>query len=473
MPVSKAVVPLDDVDTIRRFTEEIGRRSRSSVPSLQGQVETFDSTIIQSNSSSQVSQVEHRATQTEPVTITLANGDSQIRNGILAKQKSVLDSVLLQSPPGSGVMAPPTTPENRPGLSNYEISQLIIDNIESLPSTSTFTLGESRHAPRYSSANRGNMRGSSGNGHVSSSMPRGQISLADRNVQKNQSFTRMSFQAADSPSITAPMTSPALASFSAAGSSPNIRNSTSPSRGATASSTDTEAEMPSSSILERPVDSSCWASPRVNPPATEPTAWNSVAALTSDTKEKLEEASLDSTIQSISQGTAELAVSGNEQVNCPVKGDTAKPTKPKDNWLPPHLRTPDYAFRDPRIVKPNRSYLSRISTSEETPKENKEASTGGSATKPAAEVATAPAQEVTSPDGYHFHEMVLTPSSVNFQAVSPPTPTEGTKENREGQLYFSAWGKPERRLKAGIWLLTFQRDSHLMMCSRQSTKGYH
>ena len=525
MPVSKTVIPLDDEETIRRFTEEIRRRSTPSLPSLQVQVENLESTINQRNGDSHV---EHRATQTEPVTITAANGVSQARNGFLAKPKSALDSVLLQSPPESGVMAPPSTPENRPGLSNFEISQLIIDSIERLPATSTFTLGESRHAPsRSSSAGRQTItRGSSANDHVSSLMPGEQISQADRNV-RNQSFTRMSFQAADSPPITAP----APVAFSAAESSTNVVKSTSPPpvpAGASASSTNTTAEISSLSVLEKSVSSSRWASPRdyprPNPPATDPASarppalisWNSFAGIGSDVKEKPEdvkekpkdvkekpkdvkekpkdvkekpedvkekpedvkekpeEASLGSATGAISQSTAELAVSENEQVASLVNEYTAKPTKPKDNWLPPHLRTPDYAFNDPRIVKPNRSYLNKTISSGEAPSENKKSSIEGSVTKPVAEVSSVPAQAVTSPDDPAPSEPILTPSSVIFRAVSPPAPTEGTKENREGLLYFSAWGKPEHRHKAGILLLIpHQRDRHLTSCSRQSPKSYH
>lgn len=498
MPVSKTVIPLDDEETIRRFTEEIRRRSTPSLPSLQVQVENLESTINQRNGDSHV---EHRATQTEPVTITAANGVAQARNGFLAKPKSALDSALLQSPPGSGVMAPPSTPENRPGLSNFEISQLIIDNIERLPATSTFTLGESRHAPsRSSSTGRQTItRGSSANDHVSSLMPQEQISQTDRNV-RNQSFTRMSFQAADSPPITAPKTapttSPAPVVFSAAESSTNVVKSTPPPpvrAGASASSTDTTAEISSLSVLEKSVSSSRWANPRdyprPNPPATDPTSarppalisWNSFAGIGSDVKEKPEdvkekpeEASLDSAIGSISQSTAELAVSENEQVASLVNEFTAKPTKPKDNWLPPHLRTPDYPFKDPRIVKPNRSYLNKTISSGEAPSENKKSSIERSVTKPVAEVTSVPAQAVTSPDDPAPSEPILTPSSVIFRAVSPPAPTQGTKENREGLLYFSAWGKPEHRHKAGILLLILhQRDRHLTLCSRQSPKSCH
>ena len=337
MTVSKTVIPLDDEESIRRFTEQMRRRSIPSLPSLQLQVEDLEGTITQPNSDSHV---EHRATQTDPVTITQANGGSHSRNGFSAKPKSALDSVLLQSPPGSGVMAPPSTPENRPGLSNADISQLIVNNIESLPATSTFTLGESRHAPRHYSTNKGhqpNVRGSSANDHVSSSMSMGQTSPADRNI-RNQSFPRMSFQAADSPSNAAPKTSyPPM------------------------SSTDTMENASSWSVLEKSVSNSRWASPQANPPATEPriarptpVPWESVGKYI-EMNQKQEKASLDSGIGSITQDTAELAVSVNGQVDSLVGGDTAKSTKPKDNWLPPHLRTPDHASKDPRVVKPNRS----------------------------------------------------------------------------------------------------------------------
>lgn len=352
-------------------------------------------------------------------------------------------------------MAPPSTPENRPGLSNSEISQLIVNNIESLPASSTFTLGESRHAPRYSSTNkwgRPNVRGSSADDHVSSSMSIGQTSPADRNI-RNQSFPRMSFQAADSSSNAVPKTS-----------SPPV------------SPTDTKENASSLSVLEKSVSSSRWASPQANPPATEPriarstpVPWESVGKYT-EMNQKPDKASLDSGIGSITQGTAELAVSVNEQVDSPIEEDTAKPTKPKDNWLPPHLRTPDYAFKDPRVVKPNRSYLTRNKPSAEVPKEDKRPPTEDSVTNPVAEATTAPApaQVAALPDD-------PVPSKPIIREVSPPTATEDTKENREGQLYFSAWGKPEQRFKAGIWLLTFLQRCCLLIIafSGQSPKGYY
>lgn len=518
MPVSKTAIPLDDEETIRRFTEEIRRRSTPSLPSLHLHVETFESTIIQRSGDSHV---EHRATQTEPVHITPANGGPHSKNAFLGKPKSMLDSVLLQSPPGNGIMAPPSTPETRPGFTNLEISQLIIENIESLPATSTFTLGQSRHAPRHRSTNEEhetNMRESSANDHVSSSMLSAQMSQADR-IVRNQSFPRLSFKAAESSTITASMTSPAPVSFSIAESSPEVLKATSPPPGSPdtiASSTDSMAEIPFLSVLEKPFSSSRWAYPKSHPkanPAPEPTiarqtalkTWNSFAAIAGDIKEKTKDASLDSAIGSIShgttpragdikekpeeaspdsangsisqgtaaiagdtketpeeassgsaivttsQGTAQMALSANEQVGSPVTGDTVKPTEPQDTWLPPHLRTSDYASKDPRIVKPNRSYLNKKPSNREVPSEGKKPSTDGSVTEPVAEVPIALAEAITSPDDSAPCEPVLSPSSIVFQPVSPPNQSGGTKEDRREQLYFSAWGKPEHRLKAGIW----------------------
>lgn len=416
MPVSKTIIPLDDEETIRRFAQEIRRRSTPSLPSLPVQVENFAIRITQRDGNtpnSPNSQGEDRATQTEPVTITTANGVVEARNGDVANPKSALDSVLLQSPPGSGVVAPPSTPENHPVFSEMDISQLIIDNIESLPPSSTFTLAESRHAVpdrRYQN----NTRGSSVTDHVSWSMPRRQLSQADE-ILRNQSFPRLSFQAADSPPLTARETSPASASFPTAESSPImvITNATADSQG-------NPATVPTT--------------PR--PAAV--TTWNSFASGV-----KAPEPPSDSAIGPVSQGTAALAVSDNKQAISPLK-DTAKPPKP-DNWLPPHLRTPDYAFKDPNIIKPNRSYLSRVTSGGESAKDQH----AGSVPNPVAEATTAPAKAATSDDP-GSSEPILTPSSVIFRAVSPPMPTESNKEDRESQLYFSAWVKPEQRYKAGI-----------------------
>lgn len=518
MSVSKTVIHLDDEETIRRFTEEIRRRSTPSLPSLHLQVETFENTIIQRSGDSHV---EHRATQTEPVNITPANGGPHSKNTFLGKSKSVLDSVLLQSPPGNGIMAPPSTPETRPGFTNLEVSQLIIEKIESLPATSTFTLGQSRHAPRHCSTNEEHetkMRESSANDHVSSSMLSAQISQADRNV-RNQSFPRLSFKAAESSTVTGSMTSPAPVSFSIAESSREVLKATSPPPGSPdtiASSTDSIAEIPSLSVLEKPFSSSRWAYPKSHPKAnpapelkiarqTALTSWNSfatiasdtkekpkdassdpaigsifqgttpiaggikekpeeassdpaigsisqgTAAIAGDTKEKPEEVSSDSAILTMSQGTAQLALSANEQVGSPVNGDTFKPTEPRDNWLPPHLRTSDYAFKDPRVVKPNRSYLNKKPSNGEVPSESKKPFSDGSVTEPVAEVPIALAEATTSPDDSVPSEPVLSPSSIIFQPVSPPDQSGCTKEDRREQLYFSAWGKPEHRLKTGIW----------------------
>lgn len=107
-------------------------------------------------------------------------------------------------------------------------------------------------------------------------------------------------------------------------------------------------------------------------------------------------------------------------------------------------------------------------------KESKNPSSDGSVTKLVGEGVSAPAQGATSPNVPIPSEPILTPSSIILHAVSKPTPTVGTKENREEQLYFSAWGKPEQRQNAGIWLLTFHyKYRHLILCSRKGPKGYH
>ena len=300
------------------------------------------------------------------------------------------------------------------------------------------------------------------------------------------------------------MTSPAPVSISPAESSTDVL------RSSLSASTDTMAEISSLSVLEKSVSSSRWANPRacpqVNHPATKPTnpspagvkTWNSFAAIGNDINAKSKEAFLKSAVGSVLQGTAELAISDNEQVVSPVKGDMSDnetvaspvkedvsgneqlaspvkgdttPTDTKDKWLPPHLRTPDYAFKDPRVVKPNRSYLSKMFSSGVVTNENKKPSTDESVSEPVAEIRTAPAQAATSSDDPVPSEPIPMPSSIIF---SPPAAIESNTVNREGQLYFSAWGKPEHRHKARMWLpIFFHMYRRLILCSRQSPKGYH
>ncbi|MCJ1465500.1 hypothetical protein MMC07_004118 [Pseudocyphellaria aurata] len=434
MPVSKTVIPSNDEETIRRFTQEIRRRSTSSLPSLQGQVEQFAVTMTQRNSNSPYSNGEDRATQTDPVTITAVHGAVPARNGDTMKRGSVLDSVLLQSPPGSGVLAPPTTPETHPSFSELDISQLIVENIENLPASSIYTLQQSRHAaPFAGNLYQPNMQRSSTSDYVSSSMARGQLSQADE-IVRNQSFARLSFQAADSPAITARGSSPASLPSSAR-FSPNVVKSN-----ATAGS----PGIPST------------VSTRGRSAGV--AAWNLFASGASEPKPFADSANRSSANsssanRSVSQGTTALAVSDNEQAISPLKEDSAKPPMPKENWVPPHLRTPDYALKDPNFIKPNRSYLGRAISGGESAKKHIDYLQWSAAglTIPAqaatsSDPGSTPALVATSGDP-GSSETILTPSSVIFRAVSPPTPTEGSNEARENQIYFSAWGKPEQRKK--------------------------
>ena len=67
MSVSKTPIPLDDEETIRRFTEEMRRKSAPTVSHIPPRkVQGF---AWPNEEGSTFSHVEHRATQTEPVMV--------------------------------------------------------------------------------------------------------------------------------------------------------------------------------------------------------------------------------------------------------------------------------------------------------------------------------------------------------------------------------------------------------------------
>ena len=378
------------------------------------------------NEAVKFSHVVDRATQTDPVMITTPNGISNgnghtnghtndrkplisysspssqslpidAQDGPLsdhANKKSVLDSVLLQSPKASGVLAPPSTPECRPRLTNNEISQIIIEKIEGLPPSSTLTLSESRHAPRYCSPFTGhetNVRTVSTREYTSSSMPAKQMSQADR-VAQEKSLSRMSFQVADSSPAT-PQSSLALGPITTGDSSVPATTKTSPA-------------SVSSKALETPLPDNKWVPPHLR----------GVGQVVLKTDSKVATAASHSQAEKYKEdGALEENFTG-----C----FNTKPTSQVLNGVTQTAPSPEVTASVPPPLTPPPSTFQAVSL-------------------------PAPLHE-----DINSSALVVTPSSIIFQAVSPQTPSTAsfqTKENREKELYFKAWGKPEARLTPGIF----------------------
>lgn len=211
MGISKTPIPLDDEETIKRFTEEIYRRSgsfRAQQHHLPAS-EPSSSLYTDGQETDKGEKVRDKSTQTEPVTIMIdfyPNGQKLLESkgsatGSFpvdqAKLKSpALEAVISQSPQVSGILAPPPTPENIP---NYEISQMISDAIDDLPPGAFSSLGDSRFAPQRllpPKTPKGKQKY-----YVSSGLSQ-QTSPTSRKA-KEESFTRMSFKAAESVPVSA------------------------------------------------------------------------------------------------------------------------------------------------------------------------------------------------------------------------------------------------------------------------------
>ena len=204
---------LDDQITIKRFLDEAERRCNSLKfrEYRDHEAEPSISSTTVSEDDTDTSGYEDNATQAKPATPTNtvhSNGSTPSRlkettdestGADHSKLKNpVLESVMAQSPQVSGVLAPPSTPESIPTMQTLDISKIIVDAIDDLPPGSVASLGESRYAPRPFSSSQVssfNLRSQGPKDHHTSAALK-QLSPADRKA-KDESFSRMSFQAAD------------------------------------------------------------------------------------------------------------------------------------------------------------------------------------------------------------------------------------------------------------------------------------
>lgn len=460
MDVSKTPIPLDDEESIKRFTEAIHRRP---VPLPSRVIPPSASSYNTSNENDDLNLPKNQSTQTDPVTITInlyPNGQQpphlrgfaadNVTLGHTKPKNPAIESLISQSPQVSGVLAPPSTPETIP---NHEISQMIADAIDDLPPGSFSSLGDSRFAPRRSLSSRtssANKTSVTSKDHLYSNLNQ-QLSPVDRKA-KEESFTRMSFQAAD--------THPTLV----------------------------DDKLAESAFL-KDVQSSKWADKPLKrtPPAPTNTGTtqakaNPFSVLSHGSDKKLDSA----------------AMLGNERLNFDVTekpiaaNPNVKSTVTKETTLPPHLRPVAKSWRAPGSTDAEFAQLTdrlELSDSNKEPSKQKaspnpEASvfspwssdsenhpttyrSGPRAVEPtnvpkeidllSSDCPMKPAFEIENSTGRPVSPKtqamsVLTPTSIEFKSASPPKVASGlaNDEKLDGALFFKAWPKVEERNKPGL-----------------------
>lgn len=181
-PYQGPPISVDDADNIRRFIEQMGR-SGTAKPT---NVPVDDPpTILPTN--------HEDTTDTDRDMPEMSTNSSPPA----APERDTVQAYDMQSPQARGVLAPPPTP-NMP-LGNEDIGRMIHDQINALPST--FTLGDSKYAPKKSSL----LTGARPPGvHISSSPKMPQVSTEQRR-DHNLSFARMSFITSDDPPLRFPI----------------------------------------------------------------------------------------------------------------------------------------------------------------------------------------------------------------------------------------------------------------------------
>lgn len=451
MNTSRMPVPLDDEETIKRFTEAIQRRSASvikhtefhTVSHSESHTEVFSSHSLD-HQTDKVKQVKDKATQTKPVTIiNLSTNEDEDRepvttglptNGMALEQAKLknpaLESVVSQSPHVSGVLAPPSTPETIP---NYEISQLIADAINNLPPEAFTSLSESRYAPRRPFRSSNNTASSTTANPIYGSLRT--TSRPDLKA-KERSFARMSFKAADS------------------------------------GLTPTNHRFPDSVFIPD-VQSSKWAdkSPKpISSASTNPTtphAEPNPFHILSDHADEISDEKSDDSVGASGSMRSEI-----DEFKKPV----ALKQGAGENRLPPHLRgfgkasgvpnTTDAEFAqvadklnlldfiyEPAYLKDadEKPIDSRVPLAVNAPNDMTRLQPAFSMKSESeiGEPASRPVSPVNTSD--------LTQSSVEFNLASPPKGVSGSVENiyPEGTLFLKAWPKVEKT-RPGMDLIFFQ-----------------
>jgi hypothetical protein len=172
-PYQGPPISVDDADNIRRFIEQMSGRSGTAKPT----------TISVDDQPTVLPTTNEESTDTDRDTSDMSTNSSPPA----APEHDTVQAYDMQSPLARGVLAPPPTP-NMP-LGNEEIGRMIHDQVNALPTSSTFSLGDSKYAPRKSSL----LTGTRPPGvHISSSPKMPPVSTEQRK-DHNLSFARMSF----------------------------------------------------------------------------------------------------------------------------------------------------------------------------------------------------------------------------------------------------------------------------------------
>ena len=171
-------ISVDDADNIRRFIAMMPGGSTTTNPTMPQAVHDTTAQQDSGETTDSGSSTNVASTHSSPP-IALAHD--------------------MQSPQARGVLAPPPTPEV--SLGNVGIGQLIHDHIEGMPGT--FTLGDSRYAPKTSSKLGGARPPVPPGVYVASSPKTEALSPEERNAH-NMSFSRMSFVTSEQPRVGFP-----------------------------------------------------------------------------------------------------------------------------------------------------------------------------------------------------------------------------------------------------------------------------
>lgn len=408
---------LDDQITIKRFLDEAERRCNSfeireyrdheAEPSISSSTVSEDDT--------DTSGYKDNATQTKPPTPTNtvhSNGStpSRLKETINAStgadhsklKNPVLETVMAQSPQVSGVLAPPSTPESIPTMQTLDISKIIVDAIDDLPPGSFATLGESRYAPRPFSSSQvssSNLRSQGPKDHHTSAALK-QLSPADRKA-KDESFSRMSFQAADfTPTPSANVSHPSL-----------IREDIHSSKRAPSSplaSTQTK--------LDDFVKSDTF----------------------SELKDNVEEPAGDSAMSN----TSSMKLDKDDK-------HTGHDEDGSNNvWVPPHLRAPE---KRSKASNTDTKYLGSIDNARTSASTNDANQTESDKIEPSKKTAIGITSPVSTPLGHQIQQ----PISSSVEEGRSLTKPEGLSNNAdtedcENALFFKSWPKSESRNGPGI-----------------------
>lgn len=372
---------------------------------------TTAASAIQSASASNVASPESKASDTLPPEKVSEWVHENAPPDHFKSKNPLLEAVHAQdSPQASGVNAPPPTPET---ISNLAIGQIISDELDKIPEERLLSLSDSRWAPKKFSQQSYN-RPLSSSEQFLSAVPRSTKPRDDPN------FTRMSFQAADTPSAP-------IFGGSSSGTKPTVKKQLSP-------------QAPS------------WTpeSKENNPLTRTSNAWSQTTTTNRTDEHK----------PALAPHLRAVQVNESKQSGILTPKPTNAHVDNKKNGV--KTEKPDLQSR-----KPQEDPLSTESIPQ--PAKERQDIDKTSSPKPLFSFEN-------SDHGYDTSEVpggLLTPSSMTFGPASPTkvkaagitTKTEPAKmvgEDLEGALYFKAWPKVEERsTRTGKSFLLLSQHCHL------------